>query len=134
MDVYRKVLVKLYKETNGNTSETVNLLDLIKKAGFLPSYKEIVKELAYRSWIYEEKHDKVKLTHWGVDEAKKWLSGNSSSDQDLKKNVNRLSAETSEFTVEVEKFAADISLEKLGAIEKKFNKINKLIEEIKSDL
>ena len=131
MDVYRKVLLELYDTTGGDTSETVNLLDLVKKAGFLPSYKEIVKELAYRSWIYEDKHDKVKLTHWGVDEAKKWMSRAPDADQTLKKDVNRLTAETGELVEEVESFAANVSREKIAAVEKKIAVINKIIEDIK---
>lgn len=133
MDVYHKVLVELYNVTGGDTNETVNLLDLIKKAGFLPSYKEIAKELSYRSWIYEDKHDKVKLTHWGVDEAKKSLSRAPDADQTLQKDVNRLSAETKEFAEEVEKFAADVSPEKLAGIKKTLSGISKIVEAIKSN-
>ena len=133
MDVYRKFLVELYRAADGDTNETVNLLELVKNAGFYSSYKDIVKELAYRSWIYEDKNDKVKLTHWGADEAKKWLSRAPDADQNLQKNVNRLSAETKEFAEEVEKFADDIKPEKLSEIEKRIGKISKIIEEIKSD-
>lgn len=133
MDVYHKVLVELYKVTDGDTSETVNLLELVKKAGFLPSYKDIVNELSFRSWIYEDKHDKVKLTHWGVDEAKKWLSRAPDAGQNLKKSVNRLSAEALEFSEAVERFVGDNVSEKLAAVEKKMSEINKIIEEIKSN-
>lgn len=133
MDVYRKLLVELYRATDGDTNETVNLLELVKNAGFYSSYKDILKELAYRSWIYEDKDDKVKLTHWGADEAKKWLSRAPDADQNLQKNVNRLSAETKEFAEDVEKFAEDVKPEKLGELEKSFGKINNIIEEIKAN-
>lgn len=133
MDVYRKFLVELYKATDGNTNETVNFLELVKNAGFYSSYKDILKELAYRSWIYEDKDDKVKLTHWGADEAKKWLSRAPDADQNLAKNVNRLSAETQEFTEYVKKFADNVKPEKLGELEKRAGKISKIIEELKTD-
>ena len=133
MDVYRKFLVEIYTATDGDTNETVNILELVKKAGFYSSYKDIVKELSYRSWIYEDKDNKVKLTHWGADEAKKWLSRAPDADQNLAKNVNRLSAQTREFAEEVEKFAGEVSPEKLDAVEKKMSEILKIIGEIKAD-
>lgn len=133
MDVYHKVLVEVYNLTGGDTNETVNLLDIVKKAGFFPSYKEIIKELSYRSWIYEAKDNKVKLTHWGVDEAKKSLSRAPDANQNFQKDVNRLSAETNEFADAVEKFSVDNSPEKIGVVEKKLIEISNIIEEIKAN-
>lgn len=134
MDVYRKFLVELYKITDGDTNETVNFLELVKNAGFYPSYKDIVKELSYHSWIYEDKDNKVKLTHWGVGEAKKWLSRAPDADQTLKKDVNRLVAETKEFAEEIDKLAGSISKEKIAEAEKKLNAIGKIFGDIKSNL
>jgi len=75
MDVYQKVLLKLYQVTGGKDSYTVDLKDLVKGQGFLGNYNEIFQMLNGQGWIAETpKANYVRITHWGVKEAKK--SGN----------------------------------------------------------
>jgi phage anti-repressor protein len=97
MDVYHKVLVKLFEETGGSDSKAVDFADLIKKLGFHANYNPIFKELSVQGWIVEtSKVDWVKITHWGIMEAKKSLSGEGGDADELQKDSNRLLAEARE--------------------------------------
>ena len=46
MDVYQKVLVKLYEVTGGKDTQTVDLKELVKELGFLGSYPDIFSMLS----------------------------------------------------------------------------------------
>ena len=72
MNVYQKVLIKVFQETGGRDSKAVYLKDLVKDMGFLPSYDEIFSQMSHDGWITEtSRMHEVKITPWGVREAKK---------------------------------------------------------------
>lgn len=133
MDVYKKVIVKLYEETGGNQSEAVDFIELVKKSGFYSSYEDVFRELNKRAWISETtKQDWVKITHWGVKEAKKAQSGVDSS-QNAKREANLLLAETKEFTDLIEEFLKDLSKDQFDLIEKKIGEMNRVVAGLKTN-
>ena len=138
MDVYHKVLVKLYEVTGGKDSETVEFKDLVKDMGFLSSYPDVFKELSGRGWIAETpRPDVVKITHWGVKEAKKAQTGGESISESakiLKKETNRLIGNTKEFQIALEEFSSDSSDTKFKQVEKKFDEIKEGIDKIKENI
>jgi hypothetical protein len=135
MDVYHKVLVKLLEITGGKESETVDLKELVKKEGFLSSYPQIFEHLSRQSWITETpRPDAVRITHWGVSEAKKSQTSGASDGQEVKKEVNRLIAETRELLTFFEELATDISKENLITAEKKLAVINSAIQKLKENV
>ncbi|HVE56471.1 MAG TPA: hypothetical protein VNB22_06550, partial [Pyrinomonadaceae bacterium] len=97
MDVYHRVLVKLYEVTGGKP-EAVDLKELVKKEGFLGSYPQIFEHLSRQSWITETPRvDSVKITHWGIKEAQKaQTSGGGDDSLAVKKEVNRTISEARE--------------------------------------
>lgn len=124
MDVYHKVLVKLYEVTEGRDTQTVDFKDLVKTAGFLGNYGEIYDMLNSQGWISESnKPDFVSITHWGVSEAKKSAGGAPDDSQTVKKEANRLVNQSKELASLVEEFAADTSKDK-------FEKVGKIYEEL----
>lgn len=126
LNLYQQVLARLYEVTGGKDSQTVDLKDLVKKEGFLGSYPEIFQSLSVQSWIMEtSKADYVRMTHWGIKEAKKILSGAPDSADKLKKEANKLLQKTKELLNAVEEFTGDTSPEKFAQVEKN-------IEELKS--
>lgn len=132
MDVYRKILVKLYEETGGKQSNTVNFIDLVKAEGFYPSYDDILKQLTESAWITEtSKQDLVQITHWGVKEAKKALVGGGGNSRELERNANRLKSEVKEFLVMTEEFVGELSEEKFKQVDKKLTVVKKAIEKLK---
>ncbi len=134
MDVYHKVLIKLYSVTGGKDSLTVDLKDLVKNQGFLGNYNDIFQMLSGQGWIAETpKANYVRITHWGVKEVNK-----SSDDQPaaevVKKETTRLISDTKLFLIMLEEFSSDNSKEKFGQAEKKLNEINAAIGKLKSSI
>ena len=134
MDVYHRVLVKLFEVTGGKESETVDLKELVKKEGYLGSYPQIKEHLSGQSWITETARvDAVKITHWGVTEAKKaQAGGGTDNSQALRKEINRTISDTRELVIFLEELASDISPENISKAEKKLAEINSAIQKLKS--
>jgi hypothetical protein len=137
MDVYHKVLVKLYEVTGGRDTQTVDFKELVKSQGFLGNFNDIFEKLNNQGWITETpKANYVKITHWGVKEARKSVSGTVDADdsKELKKSASRLASDTKQFLIMVEEFAASASKEKFEQVEKKFKEINSAIENLKESI
>ena len=138
MDVYHKVLVKLYDATGGRDTQAVDFKELVKGLGFLGNYDDVTQKLSSQGWIAEaSKADYVKITHWGVKEAQKAASGEGDEvdeTQELKKSANRLKEETKQFLIMLEEFAADTSKDKFGQVEKKIGEINAAISKLKESI
>jgi len=135
MDVYHRVLVKLYEITGGRESETVDLKELVKKEGYLPSYPQIKEHLSGQSWITETARlDAVKITHWGVKEAKKAQTGGGDDSQAVKKEINRTISDTRELMIFLDDLANDVSKENISKAEKKLAEINSAIQKLKSSV
>jgi phage anti-repressor protein len=133
MDVYHKVLVQLFEETGGNDSKAVDFPDLVKRMGFHANYRSIFKELSVQGWVVEtSKVDWVKITHWGIQEAKKSKKGGTADSQELKKHANRLLAETRELVELLENLSADVTKDNFAGVEKKHSDIGALVAGLKS--
>lgn len=134
MDVYHKVLVKLYEITGGRDSQAVDFKEMVKSLGFLGNYPDILQNLSGQGWIAETtKANFVKITHWGVKEAQKATAGTNGADEtiELKKSANRLKEETKQLLIMIEEFASETSKEKLDSVEKKLNEINTALGRLK---
>jgi len=135
MDVYHKVLSKLYQVTDGKDSHAVDLKDLVKSLGFLGSYDDILQQLSGQGWVAETpKLNYVRITHWGVNEIKDAVSDQPDNTLVIKKEANRLAAETKLFLIMLEEFASDVSKEKFAEVEKKLNDLTTAIGKLKSSL
>jgi hypothetical protein len=135
MDVYHKVLNKLYEVTGGKDSQTVDLKDLVKRLGFLGNYDDIFQMLNGQGWIVETpKLHYVKISHWGVKEASKSGIKETDTGQTVKKEAARIVAETKQFLIMLEEFSSEISEEKYARIEKKLSEINSAIGKLKSGI
>ena len=135
MDVYHRVLVKLYEMTGGKESEAVDLKELVKKEGYLGSYPQIKEHLGSQSWITETARvDSVKITHWGIKEAKNSQTPGSDDSQAAKKAISRTIADTRELIIFLEELANDVSKENILKAEKKLDQINSAIQKLKSNV
>jgi hypothetical protein len=135
MDVYHRVLVKLYDITGGRESEAVDLKELVKKEGYLGSYPQIKEHLSGQSWITETSRlDSVKITHWGVKEAKKSQTSGGDDSNAARKEVNRTISDTRELIIFLEELANDVSKENILKAEKKLGEINTAIQKLKSSV
>jgi hypothetical protein len=132
MNVYQKILVKLYKETSGKTSNKVDFADLVKKEGFYPSYQDIYKQMSDQGWIVDSgRGDSVFITPWGIKEAKKVSRGGDDSARQLERAANRLRAEVKEFMVMTEEFVSDTNEESFNLVESKFEMVKNSLRKVK---
>ncbi len=119
MDVYHKVLAKLLDASGGRETEAVDLKELVKKEGFLSSYPDIFQHLSRQSWIAETpRADVVKITHWGITEAKKSGAPGGDSGQAVKRDTNRVISEARELIKILEEFSNESSRETIAKAEK----------------
>ena len=120
MNVFHKVLVKIFELTGGKDSVEVDLVELLKKEGFFPSIDSISEQLLSESWITEagKKHI-VRITHWGASEAKRVMANAPDKINEVEKNSNRLLNEARELIIMLEEFAAKPESKKFERIEKR---------------
>jgi hypothetical protein len=135
MDVYHKVLAKLFEATGGRESEAVDLKELVKKEGFLPSYPDIFQHLSRQSWIAETpRPDVVKITHWGATEAKKSSSSVADNGQAIKRETTRVISEARELISILEEFSNDASRELLAKAERSADSIGAGVRKLKESI
>ena len=137
MDVYHKVLVKLYETTGGRDTQAVDFKELVKSLGFLGNYEDIFQKLNNQGWMAETpKANYVKITHWGVKEAQESVAVNPEFEdkRELSKFANRLLNESKEFLSLVEEFSADLSVDKFKQVEKKFEALSLAIVQRKESV
>ncbi|MDQ6785820.1 MAG: hypothetical protein M3033_03235 [Acidobacteriota bacterium] len=136
MDVYHKVLIKLHEATGGKDSQIIDFKDLVKGAGFLGNYEDIIQFLSSQGWIAETtKENFVRITHWGVKEAKKSSSGApEDATHEVKKEANRAVSQTKELLIILEEFAAEPTKESVEQVKKKIAVLNSSIEKLNSGL
>lgn len=119
MDVYHKVLARLFEATGGRESEAVDFKELVKKEGFLPSYPDIFQHMSRQSWIAEtQRADVVKITHWGISEAKKTAASGADAGQSVKRESTRVISEARELIAILEEFSNEPGRETVAKAER----------------
>ena len=132
MNVYQKVLVKLYEETGGRDSKTVYLKDIVKDLGFFPSYADIKSQMSHDGWLTDGvRSGEVNITHWGVREAKNLLKGGTDNTREQTKAVNKEKSEVKVLMVMAEELVEDITPETFSAVENKLKEVTKVINDMK---
>lgn len=133
MDVYHKVLVRIFESSGGKESVMVDLREIVKKEGFLPSLVEIKEHLSRQSWITEAgRGDSVSITHWGIKEARSAAAGGDSSNTELKRTINRAISETTELSAILAAMAEAADPEATAKAEKKAGEIVTLISTLRN--
>ncbi len=138
MDVYQRVLVKLYEVTGGKDSQTVDLKELVKGLGFLGNYPDIFKQLSRQGWIAETRRsDVVSITHWGIKEAKKAgvsSGGESESLKIVSRETERLKSDVKQFSIMLDEFSANKSKESFQSLENVFGQLVDAVGKIKDNV
>lgn len=135
MNVFHKVLVKIYEITGGKDTIDVDLVDLLKKEGFYPSIKSIYSQLQDEGWIaVAGREHVVRITHWGAIEAKRVLSDSPDKSNEIEKGSARLLNEARELLIMLEEFAEKPESKRLDRIDKRLSELNARSKEIRSYL
>jgi hypothetical protein len=137
MDVYQRVLLKVYEMANGKDTEEIDLANLLKREGFFANLPSIHEHFINQSWIVATpRKNFIRLTHWGIREAKKLKDSDSGSNshQNINKEVNRLIAESREFISLLEDYLNESTKENFSRAESKFSELNSAISKLKSGI
>ena len=135
MDVYHKILARIYKDSDGQESVRVDFGEILKQEGFFPSIEQIASHMIKEGWITDsDRKHHVQITHWGIAEAKKAAKGVPDSSKAIEKDCNALVSRAKEITVMSEEFAGAPSKKKLNEIEKSLTEITKVIERLSDNV
>lgn len=135
MDVYQKVLSKVYEITGDRDNVDVDMVDLLKREGFYPSMDDILDKMGSEGWITTTSRPKtIRITHWGVMAARKVGTATPDSGQVIDRYAGRLQAEVKEFMILVEEFNGKSTADNFSRIQKKLGEINTLAGKIKDVL
>lgn len=134
MDVYHKVLTKIYSVTDGRENADVDLAELLKKEGFFPSIDDIRTYMSSESWIAETNRTNIiRITHWGVAEAKRTLSNAPDKNKLIEKDSARLISTARELLVMAEELAGAPSEDKLKPIDDKISESAAIVNRIRAN-
>ncbi|MGD9587947.1 MAG: hypothetical protein AB7Q37_07345 [Pyrinomonadaceae bacterium] len=135
MDVYHKILTKIYEVTGGKDSVEVDLNDLLKQEGFYSNIDNISQHLATESWVAETPRPRVvKITHWGAAEARRVMTNTPDTQREVTKDANRLLADSRELIIMLEEFASNPNGSKFKTIEKRFEDLQALLGRIRPNM
>jgi len=135
MDVYHKVLTRLFKDSGGKDSVKMDMAEILKQEGFYPSLEEITAHMIGESWIAAtETRNIVKITHWGAAEAKKTLSNAPDNSREVEKDSKRLISAAKEFVVMMEEFAGEPTRPRLTLIEKRCSELGELVSRVRANM
>jgi hypothetical protein len=135
MDVFHKVLTRIYEQTGGRESQEVDLFELLKAEGFFPSRESIKDHLSTEGWITDSSRpNHIRITHWGMAEAKKAMADPEASGSGLDRHTTRLLAATRDFSIEVGEFVAKPNGTTIKPVEDRISEINNLLAKIKGQL
>jgi hypothetical protein len=124
MDAYHKILALIYELTGGKDSVDVDFVELLKKEGYFPSIDDIREMLTSEGWITESRQNMVRITHWGVAEARKaGTAVRPDADRALERESQKLLGEARALAVVIEEFIADPGDSKRKALAKKFGEL-----------
>ncbi len=135
MNVFHKVLVRIFEITGGKDSVEVDLVDLLKKEGYFPSIDSISGQLLDEGWLTEagRKHV-VRITHWGVSEAKRVMTNSPDKANEVDKDSTRLLNEARELIIMLEEFVATPDSKKLERVEKRIAELSERSKVVRQHL
>jgi len=119
MDAYHKILVRIFEVTGGKETVDVDLVELTKKEGYFPSIDDISDRLKGESWVTESRPNTVRITHWGVAEAKRAGTMRPDASRSIERDSKRMLAEARELCVLIEEFLADPTKVRFAPISEK---------------
>ena len=134
MDVYQKVLVKVYEIAGDKENADVDMVDLLKREGFFPSMADILEKLGAEGWVTESRPKTVRLTHWGIMAARKLKNATPDSANIIEKHANRLKSEVKEFVILVEEFNGKATSDNFSRLDRKLAEINSVTTKIRENI
>ena len=133
MDAFHKVLVRIYEITGGRESQDVDFVELLKAEGFYPSLESIKSHMSTESWITDSpRPNNVRITHWGIAEAKKTLTDPQAAEAGIDRTTTRLGLVARDFSIVVEEFISKPSKKSLQPVQDRLSELESLVSKIKT--
>lgn len=132
MDTYHKMLIKVFDAAGGREGVDVDFVEIAKREGYFPSIDEIASHLKSESWVTESRSNILRLTHWGIAEARKVGTTRPDAARNLERESNRLLAATRELGVVIEEFIADPKSDGFKPVEKKFAEVSEIMAAVRA--
>jgi hypothetical protein len=135
MDVFHKVLTKIYEISGGRETHDVDFIELLKQEGFYPSRDSIKEHLSTEGWIIDSGRPSfVRITHWGMAEAKKAIAGPGTSDNGAEQFTGRLQKAAKDLSAAVNEVVNGPSGKTVKQAEDRLGEISDLLGKIKKSL
>ena len=135
MDVFHKVLTRIYELSGGRETQEVDLIEILKAEGFYPSRDSIKNHLSTESWIIDSgRPDHVRITHWGMAEAKRTLADPNAAGQGIDRYTTRLLKAARDFSIEIGEFVAKPNDSTIRPVEDRISEMTTLLSKIKDQL
>ncbi|MGH9947599.1 MAG: hypothetical protein ACRD6X_10385 [Pyrinomonadaceae bacterium] len=135
MDVFHKVLSRIYKDSGGKATVKVDMGEILKEEGFFPSGEQISSHMVKEGWITEaDKKFVVFITHWGVAEAKKASTNKPDNTRAMEKDSKLFISGAKQLSVMAEEFDGEPSKSGLKLMEKQYAELGSLLGKIKESL
>jgi len=135
MDVFHKVLTRIYEISGGRESQEVDLIELLKQEGFYANRDSIKDHLSTEGWITDApRPNHIRITHWGMAEAKKAVVDPKDAGPNIERHTTRLLAVSRDFSIVIGEFVAKPDKKTIKAVEDRFSEIENLLSTIKGQL
>ena len=128
------MLLKVFEASKGRESVDIDFTEIAKREGYFPSIDDIVSHMKSESWVTESRTNVVRITHWGIAEAKKAGSERPDSARNLERESNRLLNTTRDLGVVIEEFIAEPGAGRFAAVDKKFAELNEAFAAVRNAL
>jgi len=135
MDVFHKVLARIYEISGGRETQEVDLIELLKKEGFYANRDSIKDQMSTEGWITDAaRPGYVRITHWGMAEAKKASRGGDKQENGVAQQVEKLKTVARELAISIDELGKNATAKSLKSVEQRLTDINSMVAEIKSKI
>ena len=135
MDVFHKVLARIYEISGGRETQEVDFIELLKKEGFYANRDNIKDQMSTEGWITDAaRPGYVRITHWGMAEAKKSSKGGDKQDNGVAQQVEKLRTAVQKLTLSIDELGKNTNAKSLKAVEQNLTETTGIVSEIKSKI
>jgi len=135
MDVFHKVLARIYEISGDRETQEVDLIELLKKEGFYANRDSIKDQMSTEGWITDAaRPGYVRITHWGMAEAKKASRGGDKQENGVAQQVEKLKTVARELAISIDELGKNATAKSLKSVEQRLTDINSMVAEIKSKI
>lgn len=135
MDVFHKVLARIYEISGGRETKEVDFIELLKKEGFYANRDSIKDQLNTEGWITDAaRPGYVRITHWGMAEAKKSGKGAANQENGVAQHIEKLKASGRELIVSIDELGKNPTAKSLKSVEQRLAEIDSVLSEIRGKI